>query len=451
VSGSLGYVIVPIVAQRLATGDDSAAARVAGQVGLYVTGLSLALSAAAAAGAAPLTAALYPGFASDPQLQHLTAMLLRTLAVVMLLNCLIAYLNALYQAYHRFARPAVAGVVGTLATLVYVVAMHSAQGIFAVAWGVVFGAAVTVAMLLPLFIHVSWQSRSWTVSPDAGTRQCLALLTPLALGALLWRLEPLVDRWLGSYLASGSIAHLGYAWRLTSGLMLIGTSGLSTVAFPAIAAHASAGRARELDREVAHAARFFLVLIIPVCAGLAVFAGPVVRLLLERGKFTSGDTAAVSLLAALYVGAIFGGGLGDLVSRTFYAFHQTRLPVVVSIFVFLIAIGLKFILARSLGAAGLAAATSLYYVLNAGVLTALLLRQRSYAILEGASGTLVRALAGSAAACGAAALVMRLPLSWAVLPAAAAGALVYFASMWLMQDEFARRLLPSFPRRSERC
>ena len=39
--------------------------------------------------------------------------------------------------------------------------------------------------------------------------------------------------------------------------MLIGTSGLSIVAFPAIAAHAAAGRRAQLNVELSHVIRFF--------------------------------------------------------------------------------------------------------------------------------------------------------------------------------------------------
>jgi len=444
-SGPLGYVLVPAVAERLAHEGETAAARVASQIGLFVLGLSLAIAGVIGAAAGPISELLCPGFGEEKL--RLTASLLSILSLLLPLNSLISYLNALFQAYHRFTRPAVAGVVGPLVTVVYVVLLHHQQGIAAVAWGLVAGAAVTAALLLPLFVRLTWQSSSWRQAPAAATRRCLALLVPLVLGAVYWRLEPLVDRWLGSYLASGSLAQLGYAWRLVSGLALIGTSGLSTVSFPAISAHAAARRTSELDRELAYAVRFFLFLMVPVCVGVAIFAGPVVRLLFEHGRFTPADTAAVSVLVVLYVGAIGGGGIGDLFARTFYAEQDTRTPVIVSAVVFTLAVGLKVLLARPWGVMGLAAASSLYYGMNAGVLLTLLVRQRSSAMLAGAVQSLLRALAGSCLACGVAAIVLRWPGSWLVLPAAAAGAISYLVFMRLVGDEFAFRLF-KFARRT---
>src|SRR2546430_1688767 len=247
--------------------------------------------------ARPFTSGLCPGFSPDQQ--ALTADLLRILSVLILANSLISYLNALSHCYRQFAAPAWAGLAGTLGTLLYVLALSQRQGIFAVAWGVVFGAVLTVAILSPLFVAKLRESAVWRFAALPGTRRSLYLLAPIVLAALYWRLDPLLDRWLGSYLPVGSIAHLGYAWRLVGALSLIGTSGLSIVAFPVISAHAAKGRLTDLNAELAHAVRLFLFLTVPVCVGLGGFASPVVRLLFQRGRFAAGDTQAVALLVVL--------------------------------------------------------------------------------------------------------------------------------------------------------
>jgi putative peptidoglycan lipid II flippase len=321
-----------------------------------------------------------------------------------------------------------------------VLARHQRDGIFAVAWGLVFGTVITVAILSPLFIAKLRESAAWRFSLLPGTRRCLILLSPIVLAALYWRLDPLLDRWLGSYLPGGSIAHLGYAWRLVSALSLIGTSGLSIVAFPAISAHAARQRLPELNAELAYAVRLFLFMTVPVCVGLAGFATPVVQLLFERGRFAVYDTQAVSLLVVLYIGVIFGTGLGDLLSRTCYALQDMLAPALVSTVAFTLAAILKILFVHRLGAAGLVAATSVYYLLNAAALAAILIWRLSPGMLAGSGRQLARSLAGSLVACLIAALVIRLPIPAAVLPAAACGAAAYVLCAWLLGDEFAHKL-----------
>jgi putative peptidoglycan lipid II flippase len=438
-SGSLGYVLVPVIAELRAAESERDAAVVASQIGFYLIVLSVLLCGASILSAHEITKLLCPGFPSGEQ--ELTASLLRVSSALIMSNNLVAYLNALFHSYRRFTLPAVAGVVGTLITLTYVMALHGRQGIFAVAWGVVVGAVVTGAILAPLFVSQLWQTAAWRLPLQPGTRRCLTLLMPLVLAAIYWRLDPLLDRYLGSRLPTGNIAHMGYAWRLISGLMLIGTSGLSIVAFPAIASHAAQSRRREMNAELAYALRFFLFLIVPVCIGLGAFATPVVRLLFERGKFIPADTQAVSLLVVVYLGVVFGAGLGDLLSRTFYSLQDVVSPVVISTAVFTLAAALKFLVVGRWGTAGLVGATSLYYLLNAGVLAAVLIGRLSPDMLSGSSRELLRSVASSLVACLVAAAVIQLPVAFAVLPAAVGAAVAYVACMWLLGDEFAQKLV----------
>jgi len=439
-SGSLVYVLVPVFSDRLVAGGQREAQRVTAQIGVYLVIVSGMVAAVVGVAARPLAAWMCPGF-STPE-RDLTAQLLTLLAVLIETNSLIAFLNALHHCHRNFALPAWAGVIGTLVTLAYVMLLQPVQGIHAVAWGVALGSLASAFVMIPRFIRDVKEFQLLRTRLEPGTRQALALLAPLVLGTLFWRLDPLLDRFLGSYLSQGSISHLGYAWRMATALMMIGTSGLSIVAFPAIAAHAAGGRREALNTELAYAFRFLWFLLVPVTAGIAVFHQPVVRLLFERGKFTAADTQAVAVLMVIYLGVVVGGSVGDLLSRAFYSLHDMRTPVAISIIVFAIAAGLKLLFAGplNLGAPGLALATSLYYVVNAGALAALLMPRLGAAMFRGMAGTLLRAAASAAAGCVAALLILRGTQPWLVLPAAAAGAVVYLLAALLLGDEFAVKL-----------
>jgi putative peptidoglycan lipid II flippase len=437
-SGSLGYVLIPLFTQRLTKYGEPEAVAVSSQVGIYLLGLSGLVTILVVLSAPLLVTVLCPGFPVPKR--ETTAGLLQILALLIPANSLVAFLNALFHCFRRFTTPALAGVVGPLMTLGYVAAFHNGQGIFAVAWGVVIGAAVTTVILLPLFLSHLRLPLSRQLTLHEGTRRCFGLLVPLVLGSMYWRLDPLLDRLLASYLPTGSVSHLGYAWRLTLALITIGTSGLSIVAFPAISAHAAAGRNADLYSEVAHALRFLLFLLVPVIVGLGWFAEPVVRLLFEHGRFTSADTRAVAFLLVLYLGVVLGASLGDLLSRALYSLQDTRTPVVVSTISFTLAAAAKILLVGWYGASVLAAATTLYYGFNAACLTALLVFRLGSDVLRGTGICLVRSLASSVIACLAANFVERLGTSLALLPAIAAGAAVYLLVAWGLGDEFARKL-----------
>ena len=178
-----------------------------------------------------------------------------------------------------------------------------------------------------------------------------------------------------------------------------------------------------------------------MAAGLLFFSEPVTRLLFEDGRFTAADTRAVSWLLVVYLGVVVGTGLGDLLSRVLYALHDTRTPVVVGLAGF----------GDRRGAQALADAATGRRGSGRGDLGLLPAQSR------GAGGDFARP-AGAGYAVGNARVLAaqrqwrgggvhaglcrrsRCATPFAVLPAAAVGALIYFASLWLLGDEFARKL-----------
>src|SRR5262245_32649485 len=66
-SGSLGYVLVPFVAERLARGDSRGAAGVVSEMGLWLTGLTVLFAAATAISSRALAGLLCPGFGTLEQ------------------------------------------------------------------------------------------------------------------------------------------------------------------------------------------------------------------------------------------------------------------------------------------------------------------------------------------------------------------------------------------------
>lgn len=448
-SGAVGYVLIPAVVRQSSAGDPRASALVGSQLGWYLLLASLLACGGTIFAAGPIMALACPGFPSPRQ--RLAARLLQILASLIVLNSLTSFLYSLHHAQQRFARPAAAGVVGTLVTLGWIAARAPHRPIDELAWGVVAGSVVTVLLLAPLFVAQLLQTRSWGRPLAPATREAIRLWLPLVAGALCWRLDPLVDRWAGSYLPEGSLSHLGYAWRLVQALAQIGTSGLAIVIFPVIAAQAAARQGGVLARELAYGLRLLLVLAVPVCVGLAWFAQPVVALLFERGAFQPADTRVVSWLVVAYLGSVLGMGAGDLLARTLYARSDTRTPVVVHALAFVLAAVGKVVLAGWLGAAAIAGATTLMYLLSAAVLAAVLRQQLGAAMLAGVPRCVLETVGSSVLGCLAAAVVMPLAGRWAVPAAMLAGGVGYVLALGWVGNEFAVEVLRRVRRRVGRA
>ncbi|MHB8902650.1 MAG: lipid II flippase MurJ, partial [Thermoguttaceae bacterium] len=204
--GSLSYAFVPLFGGLL-THDAGRAWRLAGSMGIVL----IAFTAAAALGtflmAGWLVATLFPGFSRERF--DLAVALLRILCWLIVANGLIGYLQSLYHCHQRFLVPAAASPIGIAVTVAGAIAFRD-QGMVAIAWAVLAGSFTAVALQTPLLFRHGQFGRFW----NDDVRRCFVLLLPLVLGALYFRLDPLVDRYLTSMLPVGNVSHLGYAWRI---------------------------------------------------------------------------------------------------------------------------------------------------------------------------------------------------------------------------------------------
>lgn len=434
-AGALGTVIVPLYNElQSANGDDVADAAL-GRVGLAVAVLSSGLALAISFGAELLVGFFYGEL--EPSRARLTSELLRIVCWLIPLNTMTGFLFGVDHARKRFFQPAFSGLLGPSVTVLLFLFVLEGT-IDSLAWAVVWGGVVGVAFLLPGFPSAgSSQTRpSVSVFP-----RLLLLIAPLLMGAACARLDVLVDRSLASGLSVGSIAHMGYAWRLASAVVMLGTSGLSVVIFPALAKHAAEGDRRQMRDDLAEGWRFLCVVLVPMVGGITFCGVPIVQVMLQRGEFTHVDSLAVAGLLTLYAGLICAAGVGELASRTLYAMGRTWIPSFVGIAGFTLGTLAKVLVVDSFGVDGLVVVSSLYYLLNATLLVVIL----RWVGLRGHSSGLARTLARSVLSASIAIVLAMLVMSEPTMLRVAAGILVatvvYVSLLSTLGDEFVRRAL----------
>jgi putative peptidoglycan lipid II flippase len=176
-------------------------------------------------------------------------------------------------------------------------------------------------------------------------------------------------------LGTGAESWLDYAFRLM--YMPIGLFGISiaTASLPTISGHAANRNDPGLRQAVSSGLRMMLMLNVPATLGLLVLATPIVRLIFERGRFTPADTAATAAALMCYAPGLMGYSAVKLISPSYYALGNSRVPVIASAASIAFNITLNLVLVRSLGHRGLALGTAAGALLNAGVLLVMLRRR----------------------------------------------------------------------------
>ncbi len=359
--GALVVVFVPVFIDYDGRGRSADAWHVASAV---VTAAGLLLAGLATVGlllAGPLIRLSTPGL--SPESLALATQVARITWPSIAASGIVGLITGIYHASGRFAWPALVPVLGTALNLALVAPLAQSFGVSGVAIAAVAGLTLQALLLLR---GVTGRGRlqfslDWS---HPGVIRIVSLLWPLMLSGLLIRYTPVVDRYLASGLAEGSISHLGYAFKVVTILSMFLSTGIATVVFPRMALNIAMCDMQAMRATVSLALRVMWLGVAPLIAIGFVLAQPVVALLFERGAFVARDTAAVAALLGIYLLSLCGACLGSVTGRAFYALKQTRTLAVMGVLEAIAYAAYTAALAASFGARGVAVAYVAYHSLS---------------------------------------------------------------------------------------
>jgi putative peptidoglycan lipid II flippase len=361
---SLVSVWQPILA--VATGPERRrlAAHSLGQASL-VLGLATLVLAVTAQLWTPL---LFAGF--DEPTTRLTVDLGRPLMLTLLFMGLSALLGGLARADGRFI---VAEAIPLAASVLALAALLPASRWFGVEGAAWIWVLRTGGAFLALWLLLGAPLPNFAADPvKKMTRE---RSRPILFGSSLYKLSPLLDRFLASQGPAGGVALFNLAQ--------MGGSAAATVVDRAIGAPLGPGLAVSwADGELARFRTSFR-------GGMALTWLPVLAMgvvlllfsslwhpLVGRALNLSPDQSALLFqLTVGLLGMIAAAACGAIAVAAFYALGDTRTPTAVGVVGFLLSIGFKVALFGQLGLVGLAWATSIYYLLNLLVMWLLLERK----------------------------------------------------------------------------
>lgn len=451
-TGSIGYIMVPLLVP-LAQGTTSETAhskpahseatpslaefkQVAFSVGVFAIGSCALASLLIGFFATPITSVLYSRFENTER--ELASGMLRIMSPMIVLSAIQGWLQGIYHSRQSFLVPALANALGPSAvTLLLVLPIHLPQPIYWVAWCLLFGSFVPAVCLSPAIRH--GVPSSWKLPPS--TVIAIRRSIPLIAFNSYTKLDPVLDRILLAGITVGAISHLNYAQRFITALVLVATSGVSTMAFSDLAG-AYSGELGHFRARFFENMRRMVLVVLPVIVGLSFFAHSSIKTLLERGQFSAHDTTQVSLVLIALVGFFIASAVGDLVSKSFYAIGDTRTPSIVGAAAFTIGMGLKVLGVTYWGVFGLAVATSIYTLLSVMMMIPILARRlqlHNFAKELGPTSirSLFAALGGSLVAAG----LLQLPTVTAWWFAVVFGAAMYTGTLLLWKDPTWRSMV----------
>ncbi len=232
----------------------------------------------------------------------------------------------------------------------------TAEGIaFFLCGGVIVGGLIQLALPVGVMYKKGWRFKfDMSYSPELGA--LLALFIPALLGASIVQINMLLSKSFGFFIEESALSILYISQRLIELPLGIFTIAVATVYFPKLASINISGNIEEYLRQYSKAMIAIMAISIPACMGLSLFSEEILSMLFQWKNFSIEDVR--TCVPVLIIGAC---GLpfvsfSTLAVRAFYSRHNTKTPLRVSVFVFIVNIVLSFALMFKFGVMGLAVA-----------------------------------------------------------------------------------------------
>jgi putative peptidoglycan lipid II flippase len=325
--GALGSAFIPTFHVYLAREQRRVAWRVASAVMNLVT-LTGLVGALVTAAIAPWLVArtLAPGY--DAATEALTIDLLRWMLPSIVIFAVSGLLMGILNANDHFLLPALAPSLYNAGIAGGILLLRGRYGIYSAAIGTLAGALMHLIIQLPALRKFDWDWVPTLGLRLEGVREVGRLMGPRVLGIAVTQLNFWVNINLGSRIAvEGVVSALSYGWMLMLLPQGIFAQSIAVVLFPSFSAQAARAERSEMRSTLAAAIRALLYLTLPASIGLVVLGRPLIELLFMRGAF---DLRAVDMVAwalAWYAIGLVAHSVLEVVTRAFYALHDTATPV----------------------------------------------------------------------------------------------------------------------------
>ncbi|MGM0462942.1 MAG: murein biosynthesis integral membrane protein MurJ [Fibrobacterota bacterium] len=299
----------------------------------------------------------------SPSQHDIMSGIFKILSVFVLFINVNAIISCVYQFRNRFSYAALIELIGVIAMIITVSIGSFYWGIFSIAAAKIVS---VILMFLLLFIPLRKSFRFQSIVGDKNKEvlySYIKLMIPIFSASIFMWLIRFTDSFVASFLESGSISNLNYALKLVKQPEHL-LAFIPMIYFPILSKLNKATDTKTYEKTFFDAFQMILSFSLPLAVFISLNAHTIVMLIFERGSFTSADTQTVSSIIRFYMAMMICAPLGTLFNNAYYSRKKIFRATGYSLASSLTNIVLNFIFAYFFGIKGLAAATSIAYVVG---------------------------------------------------------------------------------------
>lgn len=327
-------------------------------IGLFLVGLGVVLYFVA-----PYIAEyVAPGF--DAETLNLMIWMTRIMLLSPIIFGVSSIIGSVLNALQRFVAYSLAPILYNLGIIIGALFFVPLWGPLGLAYGVVLGALLHLLIQIPSLSGTGWRFRFQLGRDLPETKKVAKLMLPRIIGGAATQINLIVSTGVASTLVIGSVAVFNFANNLQSFPLGIFGISFSVAAFPVLAHAVSKARNSEFIEKFSKTFRQVLYLIVPASIFIILLRAQIVRLILGTGAFDWEDTVLTAATLGFFAVSLFAQSTIPLLAKAFYALHDTKTPVTISVISMAINIILTIFLGKTMGVEGIALAFSIAAGIN---------------------------------------------------------------------------------------
>jgi putative peptidoglycan lipid II flippase len=276
----------------------------------------------------------------NPALVQEAATQLKIMSPCIWVGGLVGILYGLSNIYNCFLWPSLSPVAMSLTIIFALLILPADSNGIILAWATLAGGILQLVMQLPEFFKQKFSAKPAFEWKAPEIRQAGELLFPATIGTTIGQLVTYVDMFFASALEQGAWAAVTLSNRLMQLPIGILQTALLVPIFPRFSRAAGEKNYEEIKRNFKVGVVSLWMISIPMLVLMMIFITPLIELIFQHGKFDADSTKMVSMALLFQAFQMIPYFARDSITRVFYAFHDSRTPLLVG----LLAIGLKYVL-----------------------------------------------------------------------------------------------------------
>jgi len=361
--GALSAAIIPTIVSKIKKGDKDAVNSMMSLAFIVFEGTVLALCAFVIWKANAVVSFIVPGF--SPEQMLFTARLLKILMPFIFFISSSALLASVLQSVNRFFVPAISP---ALLNVVFIISLTACLKFsFPVEYLCVFilcGGLLQFILHLITYFRLKFSFGTITKDTLKDFGNVMMKFLPCLFSMSIVEVSLFVDTNLASYLHKGSVSLIYLSNRFMGIPLGVFAVAFSTILLPHFS-RLSIYAPKRISFYLLEATKFVFWVSVPViCIMIFLSENIIYTFFSFTGKFSLEQVSEASSILIAFLFGLFFFSLNKILLNVYYAFHNTWIPTIISIFATVVNYSLNLLLMKTLMATGIALATTISAIIQ---------------------------------------------------------------------------------------